>query len=221
MSLNTKSNVRTIVEIVIILVAFLAVAIEMGTQRSIMSGIKLLNYYTIQSNIVVVGVMIFAFIKGRTKSEHDKNVGFIVGAATLWILVTGLIYHFMLSGIYQPEGLKAISNVMLHYWTPSLMMIYYLVFLNKNVVNMRYPIFWTGYPLIYGVGSLLRGEIDGFYPYWFMRPYGSYPEGNGSYLGVLLFIAVMAIAFLLLGYLLLFIKKVITPFIASNSSNYL
>lgn len=202
-------RVRTVFEVVITIVAFLGVIIDMSGQRSLLSAFKLLNFFTIQSNLLVFIIMLLVVVNRFSKKKQPSYLIALSGGAALWIIMTGIIFHFMLSGVYQPQGIQIISNMILHYITPSLMTIYYFAFVDIKVVNMKYPIYWAGFPLIYGVASLVRGLFDGFYPYWFFKPTGSFPEGNGSYLNVIIIILALALSFLVFGYIITFIKKLL------------
>ena len=202
-------RLRPVFEVTITIVAFLGVAIDMSGQKGLISALKLLNFFTIQSNLLVFIIMFLVVVNRFSKKSQPGYLIALSGGSALWIIMTGIIFHFMLSGVYQPQGIQRFSNIILHYLTPSLMTIYYFAFMDVKVINTKYPIYWTGYPLIYGVASLIRGLFDGFYPYWFFNPTGSFPDGNGSYLNVILIILVLALSFLIVGYIITFIKKLL------------
>ncbi|HNZ28219.1 MAG TPA: Pr6Pr family membrane protein, partial [Spirochaetota bacterium] len=58
--------------------------------------------------------------------------------ALLWILITGLVFHFMLSKFHKPEGIFAYSNFILHYASPVGMLLNWLIFEKKGGYKYRY-----------------------------------------------------------------------------------
>lgn len=204
-----KTKIRLVLEVLITLVAFLGVLIDMSGQRSLLSAFKLLNFFTIQSNILVFVIMLLVVLNRFSRRSQPTYLVFLSGGASLWIILTGVIFHFMLSGIYKPDGIQIISNMILHYVTPTLMAIYYFGFIDKKVINMKYPLLWALYPIIYGLGCVIRGLFDGFYPYWFFNPTGSFPDGAGSYPTVLMYVFGLGFVFLVFGYIIVVLKKLI------------
>ena len=83
--------------------------------------LRLFNYYTIQTNVMVAAIAGFAAWHG---DQFPTWLGQIGQAATIWITVTSLGYHFLLSRLYNPEGWQAVANHLLHYITPLGMIIY-------------------------------------------------------------------------------------------------
>ena len=160
------------------------------------AALRLFNYYTIQTNLMVAFIAAFAAWHG---SQPPAWLGQITQAAAIWISVTSLGYHFLLSKLYKPEGWQAVANRLLHYVTPIGMVIYSQLAWPAQVPS---PLLWLSYPLVYATTNLARGSLTGYYPYWFLRPSGSYPDGNGSYARVLLFLVTMLAVFYILGFVL-------------------
>lgn len=90
---------------------------------------ELLHYFTILSNILVVGFFIFLLFN---KKDYPK----LKGAITMSITVTFLIFHFMLrptmfdmiNTSYSPYS---ISNLLVHYIVP-IMTIFDWIFFDKK-----------------------------------------------------------------------------------------
>jgi hypothetical protein len=61
-----------------------------------------------------------------------------------------------------------VSNVLLHYVVPPAMAAYWLRFGPKSGLGWRHPFAWVLYPLTYFIYALVRGAVDGRYPYPFM-----------------------------------------------------
>ena len=171
----------------------LGVIIDLILADNVPAALRLFNYYTIQTNLMVSVIATFAACQGNQAPTWIAQIG---QAAAVWISVTSLGYHFLLSRLYKPEGWQALANVLLHYATPLGMVIYSQLAWGEVKAT---PLLWLSYPIVYAVANLLRGSLTGYYPYWFLRPSGAYPEGNGSYARVILFLSIMLLAFLLIG----------------------
>ena len=62
-----------------------------------------------------------------------------------------------------------------------------------------YIVVIAAYPLLYAAASLLRGSLDGWYPYWFLDPGRAAPDGAGSFAGALAWSGGLGVGFVLLG----------------------
>ncbi len=174
----------------------LGVLIDVALAKDGRAALRLFDYYTIQTNLLVSAAAALAAWHGSYPPAWLAPIG---QAVSLWICVTALGYHFLLSKLYRPTGWQAVANRLLHYYTPLGMVIYAQIAWYGQPPQ---PLLWISYPLLYSVLNLVRGHITGYYPYWFMRPEGTYPEGNGSYARVFMFMVVLLIAFCLVGYVL-------------------
>ena len=172
----------------------LGIIIDLFLARDARAVLMLFNYYTIQTNLMVAVVATLAARQGNQTPIWIAQVG---QAVAIWISVTSLGYHFLLSKLYKPKGWQALANVLLHYLTPLGMVIYSQLAWGELTAA---PLLWLSYPLAYAVVNLVRGSLTGYYPYWFLRPSGSYPEGNGSYARVMLLLTIILVVFCLIGY---------------------
>lgn len=90
------------------------------------------------------------------------------GGAALYIAVTGAIYVLILKDLWAPTGLKWVADTLLHYVTPALFLIDWLVFAPKAGLKWRAVLAWLAFPLIYAVWTLAHGAYSGFWPYPFV-----------------------------------------------------
>jgi hypothetical protein len=172
---------------------------------------NLLSYYTIQSNIIVLiatALRIMALALAWPETHWLRR---LQSSALLWILVTGLVFHFLLSDTWKPEGAAGYANLVLHYVVPAAMLINWMAFDPKTNARYTDALWGLTYPTFYLVASLMRGVIDGFYPYWFLNPIAPYPEGAGSYGQMTLLIGGLYLGFTLLGLLIVLINRRLAP----------
>jgi hypothetical protein len=83
------------------------------------------------------------------------------------ITLVALVYHFMLSDLWQPQGLWRVVDLLLHYVIPGSFLLYWWLLAPKVGLRISHPLWWLAYPLTYVVMTLTRGQVTGHYPYPF------------------------------------------------------
>lgn len=119
------------------------------------------SYFTILTNILVAVVMT-GLALGRRMSHS------LAGAATLNIIVVGLVYSAVLRAIWNPEGWQKVADHLLHDVVPVAAVLVWLAFVPKGRLSFRNLPVWLLYPLAFLGWSLARGSLDGWYPYPFL-----------------------------------------------------
>jgi len=155
-------------------------------------------YFTVLTNIGVAATFGLIAVTGReaTAAWH--------GAITLAILTVGVIYHWLLSGLWQPRGLAFWADQGLHSVVPALVALYWLTCAPKSGLALRHAALWLVWPLAYCVWALARGAATGAYPYPFI---------DATALGaarVTLNIAGLGLAFLIAGLLLVVLARALS-----------
>ena len=118
------------------------------------------------------------------------------GCATTAILLVGVAYHLLLREVWDPQGAQKVADITLHYVTPALAVLWWLLAPPAQPLNPRAPLGWTLYPLAYFAYALVRGELLGAYPYPFIDvPALGYPRVWANAFG-------LAGVFLVFGYAL-------------------
>ncbi len=162
--------------------------------------IRFFSFFTILTNTLVM--LYFAnkvFPKQRLLSFLDHKGSFT--STTVFILIVGLVYQFVLRSIWEPQGLQLIVDEMLHSIVPFYFLIYWAVYSEQSDFKYASTLRWLLYPVVYAIFVFIRGALSGFYPY----PFLNVSEiGYAQALINVLFI--FAIALLLLG-LLTFIGR--------------
>lgn len=158
---------------------------------------SMLNYFTIQSNLIAAAVLLWNAI--RPPSDGDAlSRDLFRGAAVLYLAITGIVYAVLLSGYnaYFESGM-AWANVMLHYVAPLAVFVDWFLMPPSPGLTFRRALVWTVYPLGYLAVSLVRGALIDWYPYAFLDP-----GMIGGYAGVAVFSSVVLLASLGLIWLL-------------------
>lgn len=147
----------------------LVLMIQAPTSDSIVEVIiRFFSYFTILSNLIV-----FAFFISKALSAELGESGFWTKpetstAVTVYISVVGLVYHIVLSKMYNPKGLAAIADHGLHSFTPLVTLIYWIVFVSSKKVNYASIPYWLIYPALYFIYTIIHGAMTQFYPYPFL-----------------------------------------------------
>lgn len=152
----------------------------------------MLRYFTILTNLAVA--FLFTAI---AFSRPFKRLPFLLGGATLAILLVGIVYALLLRGLLDLSGGARRTDLLLHTATPILVPLYWLAFAPKGGLARRDPWLWALYPLAYFVYALARGAAEGRYAYPFLD------AGRLAPTEIALNAAIMAAGFLLAGHGLL------------------
>ncbi|GAA4939576.1 Pr6Pr family membrane protein [Streptomonospora halophila] len=137
-------------------------------------------YFTIQSNCVLA--VCFAFAAWSVWRGRAGPPGGLKGAATLYILITGLVFNFVLSdGPTQvpPAGAGELvgrpwwvvdSSDLLHTVAPIAAAADFALFDRHGRLRWYHAAVWLVYPLVYVVFTTLRGALlsGAGYPYFFV-----------------------------------------------------
>ncbi len=141
-----------------------------------------LVYFTIQSNVIVLGYFLAAVYWMARRDTADAPAPRLRGAAVLYITITGIVAHVLLNHgenplpglVSGPDRLQHWSSFFLHYTTPVLVLAEWLVFSPRNASRWRDLPLWLSYPLGYAVltetRAVLFPDFPVRYPYFFLDP---------------------------------------------------
>lgn len=127
--------------------------------------LRLVSYFTIQSNILV------AVVAGMLARRPDRDgTGFRVLRldALIGITVTGLVHFFLLRPLLDLEGLHALCDTLLHVVVPLLAVIGWAAFGPRPRITGRTIVLGLIWPVAWLIYTLTMGELTGFYPYPFI-----------------------------------------------------
>ena len=159
---------------------------------------RFFKYFTILSNIMVAVSTTAFFLFPKSGISNFLRKPFIISAITVYIFMVGVGYNLLLRGTWNPQGWHKVSDEIVHVADPLLFALYWYFFAPKNSLKWKYSLYWLLVPAVYFVYVIIRGTIDGFYPYPFLDP------NKLGYTRMLLNAAGVGIAFIAAG--LLFIK---------------
>ncbi|MDX2776072.1 Pr6Pr family membrane protein [Streptomyces caniscabiei] len=133
--------------------------------------INFFSFFTIQSNILAALILITVGIGALAKKKGSPQFAFLRGAATLYMIMTGIIFALFLSGLQQAlQTTIPWVNTVLHYIMPVVMLLDWLLYPPAQRVPFKKALWWLAYPLAYLVYSWGRGAFTHWYPYPFLNP---------------------------------------------------
>jgi hypothetical protein len=154
----------------------------------------LARFFTIISNLALALAMTSVALGHRVSP-------FVLVGLTLAILLVGIVYRTLLVGLHSLSGPALIANYLLHDASPLAMTAYWLLFVPRGSLKWNAPWQWSLFPVVYFLYVLGRGQIDHRYPYPFID------VGKLGWLQVAMNAAGIALAFILAGFLLVWIDS--------------
>jgi hypothetical protein len=151
-------------------------------------------YFTIITNLLVA--IVFTAI-----ALDRATPGWVVAGTTLSILLVGITYSLLLHGTMELSAGSNVANVLLHFVTPVLVPLFWLLFTSKGSLTWSHPLVWAIYPLAYLAYDMVRGSVTGRFAYPFL---------NAAKIGwtqTCLNAFYIAIAFMMCGYLIVWIDR--------------
>ncbi|MCY3414511.1 MAG: Pr6Pr family membrane protein [Candidatus Heimdallarchaeota archaeon] len=155
-----------------------------------------LKYLSNQVNWVVIfwfGINLIATLK-KDDALANRFKGKFQGATTVYIMIVGLAYHFLLSGneSFTPGTWDHYSNIVVHYLVPITMVIDWILS-NEQEYEWSYLKIWVIYPSLYAILAIINGllGLEKGYIYGFLDP------KNGWGMVVIMIIAIYVLFFLL------------------------
>ncbi len=170
-------------------------------------------HFTNISNFLCIGVMISALIQTAKKKEDSyvSAAPLLKFIGMLGILLTFLVFNIMLAGAEgrDPQANWRIGSLCFHVVLPVMYIADWFLFYERKQTKFYYPLASIGFPLAYVIFLLIQALILKFdssvlipttstpliYPYFFVN------IDTQGVPGVLMWIAVLAVAFVAVGFL--------------------
>ena len=140
----------------------------MGSQT--LAGTNFFAYLTIQSNTVFAAL---AVVAGVIALRRDEDPAWLTSARVLvlsWTITAGLAFALI---VWQ-AGERGIpitvpwSDAVLHFVLPAWTVVAWVFGPGRRAASWRVVPFVLLYPLLWGVFTIWRGSVIGWYPYYFL-----------------------------------------------------
>jgi hypothetical protein len=179
------SAFRTIRRFLLAVVAFGSISLDYHGAPD-----RYFTYFTILTNLSIGAWFLFAaLVPGRADRASALRL-----ALTVYGLVTLSVYWIFLSPTHHPQGWSLVANFGLHLVMPLAMALEDLL-VPWPKLSRRAPLWCLVFPLVYCAVVLTRGELTGWYPYFFLdkAQLGGWPALTG-------FLIFLFAVFLILAY---------------------
>ena len=176
-------------------------------------------HFTNISNFLCIGVMLTALIQTAKKKEDSyvTAVPVLKFIGMLGILLTFLVFNIMLAGAEgrDPQANWRVGSLIFHVTLPIMYIADWFLFYERKQCKWYYPLASTSFPLAYVIFLLIHATILKFdssilipttttpliYPYFFVNL-----ETQGVS-GVLIWIGILSVAFIAVGFLFFGLDK--------------
>lgn len=154
------------------LLAFSSIVTEIAVliERGRFNPANFFSFFTIESNAIALAVfMASAFVLARGKQSGIITV--LRGASTFNMILVGVVFSILLSGLDVELTAVPWDNIVLHYIMPVVVALdWFIDQPERGRVSFRQGLVWMVFPLLYVIYSLVRGAFVGWYPYPFLNP---------------------------------------------------
>jgi len=155
-------------------------------------GLNVFAYFTIQSNIMVaVSSALLAMGRARPTTWFRT----LRLTAVVAIALTFVVFHALLRELQDLTGQAAVADFLLHTVSPILCVGGWLLLGPRGQTTRLVVALTLVYLVVWGVFTLIRGEIIGFYPYPFMDP----NDGGQGYARVVVYLVAIGATFVALA----------------------
>lgn len=185
--------------IVLAAVAGILLQCEAGTARfsltsfrmfTTLSNLAVAAYFTVHLGVSSTGT--------RISEQRLRALRYFKFLITLSIMLTGLVAHFMLQGLFDNmEPMQKAGLTLLHYVVPIATVLDWLLFDEKGRTERAMPLFAALFPIVYATVTLVASPLlpaASRYPYPFLNV-----DALGA-AAVALNIVLLAAAFLAVGF---------------------
>lgn len=182
------------------------------TDRILNNNFRPFEYFAYFSIVtaIVAGVLLFATGASLLRNlEESKRAEIARLSLTVAMIVVGVVYHALLADVASDvrDGdyvWPVFPNEFIHTYGPILIVLDYLLSHKGFKVRLRAALWVAVFPLVWLVFSVIRGSITNWWPYWFINP-----NGEAGLVGMLSYIGAITVFFLVLGFAVLALKKLI------------
>ena len=192
--------------IFLFLAAFTGVYLEIAKH----GGFGMLLYYTVLSNLLVAIFTLYLLkVMSRLGDNWQRSSLLrLKGGVTMSIMITCVIYHFMLAPI--ATDFYRVENFLCHYIVPLWFLADTLLFDKQGQYKIWDPVVWTILPLLYMIFALFNGLVLKLdipnskvspFPYFFLNV-------NKGWDVVFKWCLIIFVAYMVAGFIFYLIKQI-------------
>jgi hypothetical protein len=174
------------------------VVLEGSGSLPVARTVHFFSYFTILTNLLAGMAFLLPVLAPASSAGRFLDRPSVRTAIAGYIIIVGTVYYALLRNVGHAEGWTLLFEHVLHYVTPPLFVLDWLLFVPKGDVAWRNGIVCMGFPAAYTVWTLSYGAVSGWYPYPFVDvPKLGYPQALLNIAGLVL--AFLALEMALVG----------------------
>lgn len=157
-------------------------------------------YLTIESNVAFTVVAVIGGVVALRSGLDHPRLDAVRVVVLSFVVTAGALFAL----IVQQSGARGVridvpwSDIALHFVLPVVAVLEWILAPRSRRVSFRVLFVIVGYPVVWGILTMIRGPIVGWYPYYFLDP-----AQIGSPAEFLLLSGLMLAVFALIGVLLI------------------
>lgn len=152
-----------------LLQGWLSVQVAWAAGGSAASGLwTFVGYFTVLTNAFVVLALASVVLGPVNALARWLARADVHAALAMSIIVVGAIYNVLLRQLWHPHGWQLFADVVLHDVMPVAFVLWWWLAVPKEALRWADVLRWQAYPALYFAYVLLRGALDGRYPYPFL-----------------------------------------------------
>ena len=169
-------------------------------------------HFTNLSNYLCIAIMFIELIETIKKNvnKYVTKLPLLKFIGLLAILLTFIIFNFILAGDREPKLNFYINSVLFHIVLPIMYLIDWILFYEHKKVKWYYPLVSVIFPVIYAIFIFIRAWILDFnpeapyiYPYFFLN------LDELGVTGVIKWIGILSLVFITIGYVIFGLDKLL------------
>ncbi len=162
----------------------------------------MLGYFTIQSGLIVLIVFISLLVNQLRGTPEKAIAPQVRGAALLYIIITSMIFLFMLNHTVNDTGLSSLVLYINHLGTAVLLLIDNVVSIKPQTYKWSFLFYWLIYPVAYLIFAIIEGVFFDRFRYYFM----DFKEFGFNYFILVIFLLV--VIFMFVGAKIIFFNRI-------------
>ena len=169
-------------------------------------------HFTNLSNYLCITIMFVELIETikKNKNQYVTKLPLLKFIGLLAILLTFIIFNFILAGDREMHLNFMINSVLFHIVLPIMYLIDWILFYEHKKVKWYYPLVSVSFPVIYAIFIFIRAWILDFnpetpyiYPYFFLN------LDKLGVVGVIKWIGILSVVFITIGYVIFGLDKIL------------
>ena len=165
------------------------------------------SYFSIQGTMICAVVLAVTGVRAWQGLSETKVLTLTRLSTTVYVVVISVVYNALLrggAGDIRDAGYHwpVVPNEIIHVWGPIVMFLDWLLVAGLASIRLRASFWVVVYPIAWLAFSVTRGNLDGWWAYWFLDP-----TDKGGVSQMLTYIFGICVLMIALGFILSLFAK--------------